>query len=193
MSSVSVDDPGPTFNGNPGTGVWSGLTCPSTVLLPLQSVTCTASYELSQEDIDNAIVGGFGSVENSAFAEGVTPLGVDVDSPADVEFATIDSEPDVLILKDAAAPSTNVGDPTMTDPGDTISYTITVENTGNTTLSNVLVEDTLTSVSCPATAMPSNTTFTNLGDATSILAVGDSVICTATYVCLLYTSPSPRD
>jgi len=69
----------------------------------------------------------------------------------------------------------------MTDPGDTIDFTITVQNTGNTTLSNVLVQDTLAVVSCPSPATPSGSIFTNAGDASSILAVGDTVVCVATY------------
>ena len=182
LSSVSITDPGPSINGAAGTGVWSGLSCPSTTLLPLQTVTCTATYTLSQADVDAAIAGGVNAVENIAVAEGQTPTGLAVESLPDTELVTIESDSSVSILKDAAAPSINVGDPTMTDAGDTINYTITVENTGNTTLSNVLVADTLTTVSCPATALPSGNVFTNAGDATSSLAVGDSVVCTATYI-----------
>ena len=182
LSSVSVTDPGPTFNGVAGTGVWSGLTCPLTSLLPLQSVTCTATYELSQADIDAAIEGGVNSVENSATAQGETPTGDAVVSLEDIELTSIDSAPAVVILKEAAAPSVDLGpDTTITDPGDTITFTITVENTGNTSLSNVLVEDSLAPVICPLVATPSNNGFTNAGDATSLLAVGDSVVCTAIY------------
>ncbi len=179
LSSIAVNDPGPLFNGQAGTGVWSGLTCPLSTLLPLQTVTCTATYELSQADIDNAIAGGVDSVENTAQAQGQTPGNAPVESLADTEFVTIDSAPEVLILKEAAAPTVDLGDdPLITDPGDTIDFTITVENTGNTTLSDVLVEDTLTTVTCSATTS-SGAPFTN---GVSELAVGDSVECVATYI-----------
>ncbi len=179
ITSVSVNDTGPTFDGNAGTGTWSGVSCPLTTLLPMQSTTCMATYELSQADIDNAVAAGTDSVVNTATAQGQDPSNNPVTSAPAEEMTTIDSEPMVQILKDAAAPTTAGGtDPVLTDPGDTIDYTITVENTGNVTLSNMTVTDSLTAVTCSATASPSGAAFTN---GTATLAVGDSVVCTATY------------
>jgi len=170
IDSIVVVDPGPTFGGVPGTGVWSGLTCPLTTLLPTQSVVCTATYILTQADIDAAIAAGPNSVANTAEAQGQDPDGDAVISPSDEELTSIESDPEILILKDAGAPTIVDGlDPALTDPGDTIDFTITVENTGNALLSNVLVQDTLTSVTCPATATPSGAAFSNLGDASSTL------------------------
>ena len=189
IDSIVVVDPGPTFGGATGTGVWSGLTCPLTTLLPTQSVICTATYTLTQADIDAAIAAGPNSVANTAEAQGQDPDGDAVTSLPDEELTSIESDPEILILKDAGAPTIVDGlDPALTDPGDTtipgdtIDFTITVENTGNALLSNVLVQDTLTSVTCPATATPSGAAFSNLGDASSTLEVGDSVVCTATYM-----------
>lgn len=183
IDSLVVNDTGPTFGGNAGTGSWSGVTCPVTTLLPMQSTTCSATYTLSQADIDAAIAAGPGSVANTAEAEGQDPDNNPVTSDTDDDTSSITPAPEVQILKVADAPTIILGsDLALTDPGDTIDFTITVENTGNTTLSNVLVSDSITTVTCPATASPSGAVFTNAGDATSILAVGDSVECTATYV-----------
>jgi len=183
ISNLSVTDPGPTFGGNAGAGVWSGVSCPATTLLPTQTTSCTATYTLAQDDIDAAIAAGPNSVANTATATGDDPDNGAVASPADQELTSIDSEPALVILKDAASPSVDQGpDPTMTDPGDTIEFTITVENTGNTTLTNVLVQDSLTSVSCPDPATPSGNAFTNAGDPGSLLEVGDTVVCIATYI-----------
>ncbi len=179
IASLGIDDAGPTFNGVAGTNSLGGITCGVTALQPLQTTSCTATYILSQTDIDNAIVGGVNSVENSAQATGQAPDSSTVTSPAATSSTSIDSNPMVDVLKTAADPTTaNGADPLLTDPGDEINYTITAENTGNTTLSNVLVTDTLTTVSCGA-ASPSGAVFTNAGDATSVLAVGDTVTCTA--------------
>jgi len=64
LNSITVNDDQPTFNGVTGTGVLSAAMCPVTILIPNQSTTCTATYMLTQEDIDNAITGGVDSVEN---------------------------------------------------------------------------------------------------------------------------------
>jgi len=183
IDSLVVVDPGPTFGGNTGTGTWPGVTCPITTLLPMQTTTCNATYILSQADIDAAITAGPNSVANVAEAQGEDPDNGPVTSPSVDDTTSIGSDAAIQILKTAGTPTVaGGGDPALTDPGDTIDFDITVENTGNTTLSNVLVTDSLTSVTCPPTATPSGAPFTNLGDASSLLAVGDSVICAATYV-----------
>lgn len=183
IDSLVVVDPGPTFAGNPGSGTWSGVSCPIITLLPMQTTTCTATYTLSQADIDFAIAAGPNSVANVAEAQGEDPDKGPVASSPDPDNTSIDAASDILILKTSGAPTVVGGtDPALTDPGDTIDFDISVENTGNTTLSNVLVTDNLTTITCPASATPSGAPFTNAGDATSVLAVGDSVICTATYV-----------
>ncbi len=183
ISALTVVDPGPTFAGNAGTAAnWTGVSCPVTTLLPMQSTTCSATYTLTQTDVNNAVAAGLNSVENSAEAQGQDPDTGAVTSPPSVAMTSITSDPMVQILKTAGAPTTVLGlDPVLTDPGDTVDYEITVENTGNTALDNVLVADSLTTVNCPAVASPSGDAFTNLGDASSVLAVGDSVVCLATY------------
>ncbi len=182
ISGVIVNDNGPTFDSNPGAGTWSGVSCPSTVLLPLQSTTCTATYTLDQLDIDRAVAAGVDSVDNSATAEGLDPNNNPVTSPSDVDTTTIESNSEIQIIKTAAAPTVlNGTDSSLTDPGDTIEFTIEVENIGNTTLSNVLVTDSLI-VLPNVLNCTTSTAALFVNDGTSSLAVGESITCTGTYV-----------
>ena len=182
VNSLAINDSGPTFNSVAGAGIWSGVSCAATQLQPQQSTSCTATYTLDQADLNNAVEGGIDSVENSAQATGQAPDNSSVSSLADTASTSIESAPMLEVLKTAAEPTTaNGADPILTDPGDEIDYTITVENTGNTLLSNVLVTDSLTTVSCGA-ASPSGAAFTNAGDLGSVLAVGDTVTCIATLI-----------
>lgn len=95
------------------------------------SQTCTADYIITQADLDA------GSVTNEAFAQNdnVAAVGT-VTSPPDTVTLDADQQPSVAIEK--------VGTPTFSTPvavGDQISYQFTVTNTGNVTLTNVIVSD----------------------------------------------------
>ena len=95
------------------------------------SQTCTAQYTITQADLDA------GSVTNEAFAENdnVTAVG------------TVTSPPDSVTLDAVQSPAITVekvGTPNFNSPvqvGDTIDYAFTITNTGNVTLTNVIVED----------------------------------------------------
>ncbi|HWK56084.1 MAG TPA: gliding motility-associated C-terminal domain-containing protein, partial [Parapedobacter sp.] len=93
--------------------------------------TATRSFELeytvTQTDIDN------GGVVNVASARGNDP-----DDPED------EDEVEVPVGKDVGINITKVADrQSFSNVGDVITYTITVTNTGNVTLSDVLVTDVL--------------------------------------------------
>ena len=133
---------------------------------------------MTQADIDNA------GVINTATVSGDDPNGNPVvdDSPEDTPF-TLD--PEILLIKTGSFVDEN-GDG-IAQVGETISYTFSVTNTGNVTLTNVTVSDPLVTV---------------IGGPIPILNVGqtDNVTFTGVYTltlndinCLLYTSPSPRD
>ncbi|MDB4512336.1 DUF11 domain-containing protein, partial [Arenicella sp.] len=68
IDNLVINDAGPTFNGAVGTGSLSVINCPLTSLAPAQVTTCTATYILSQVDVDNAIIGGADAIENTANA-----------------------------------------------------------------------------------------------------------------------------
>ena len=111
------------------------VTCPTTLLAPGQSLTCTATYTATQADVDA------GGVINTATATS-GPLV----SPPDSATSLAARRPQLELTKSAA--------PTTYDHvGQVITYTYRVTNTSNVTLSGpVTVTDDKTTVICPATA-----------------------------------------
>ncbi len=137
----------------------SAITCPATTLAPGDDTDCTATYTLTQTDIDN------GQVDNTATATGTPPTGPDV-SDTDTESVPLAADPTIALTKTGSLADTN-GDGAATE-GDVITYTFTVENTGNVTLDPIAVTDPLpglSAITCPVTS----------------LAPGDDTDCTATY------------
>ena len=141
LDPVSIDDP-----------TVGAVVCPVSVLAPGDSTTCTATYTLTQADVDA------GHVANTATVSGTPPTGPDVTASDDTD-TPITSGPAVTLVKSASAPSVDA-------VGGTIDYSFVVTNTGNVTLDPVTVDDPLVGpVDCPVTS----------------LAPGDSATCTATY------------
>jgi uncharacterized repeat protein (TIGR01451 family) len=104
------------------------VTCPATAALsPGASITCTATYTITQADLDA------GAVTNIA-----TASGGGVTSAPDTATVTADQDPKFTITK--------AGDPAngaIVQPGALLTYTITYLNTGNVTLQDKLVTDPL--------------------------------------------------
>ena len=128
-------------------------TCPVTTLAPGESTTCTATYTLTQADVDAGHVANTATVDRHATRNGTDVTATDsTDTP-------IAAGPAITLDKQAGVPSGDAA-------GDTIAYTFLVTNTGNVTLTGVTVDDPLVgAVSCPVTT----------------LAPGASTTCTATY------------
>jgi uncharacterized repeat protein (TIGR01451 family) len=149
----------------------SPIVCPpdGTDVIPTlgvgQSVECTATYALTQDDLDA------GYVPNLALATGTPPRGPEVKDDDD-ETVPITVAPELDVVK---AGVLDTGANGATNVGDIIRYTITVRNTGNVTLRNVRVTERdlqgLSPIDCP----PDGT------DVIPTLRVGQSVRCTATY------------
>ncbi|QDP96224.1 DUF11 domain-containing protein [Microlunatus elymi] len=146
-----------------GSGSISQADCPVRTLAPDDKVTCTATYVVTQDDIDA------GKITNTATADGTPAGGGDkVTSDPDSARVDVDQAPKLRLAKNA--------DPhDQLTAGQQINYTFTVTNTGNVTMSDVNVtEDSfngsepMSDISCP--------------DAASSLAPGDQVTCTATYI-----------
>lgn len=138
-------------------GTWpSGTTG---TLAPGQSVTATATYTLKQTDVDS------GAVVNSATAAGKPPTGANVSrtTPATVPIAPNTT---MAVAKSGAVTSGAGG------VGSTITYTFTVKNEGNLTLSQVALVDPLSGLSPIAVAWPG----TN-----GVLTPGQTATGTATY------------
>ncbi|MGJ8549900.1 DUF7507 domain-containing protein, partial [Winogradskyella wichelsiae] len=74
--------------------------------------------------------------------------------------------------------------PTGLSLGDTMTYTITVENTGNVSLDNVAITDTFVDANGNTLTLLTGPTFnsSDAGSAEGLLAVGETATYTATYV-----------
>src|SRR5690625_1860510 len=113
--------------------------------------TFTGVYVITQEDIDA------GGVWNLALAEGEDPNGdpveddsedpepldpsdpnYDPDCP-DCTFTELDQDPSIELLKSGVY--VDATDDSITNPGDEIHYTFVVTNTGNVTLTDVVLDD----------------------------------------------------
>ena len=120
--------------------------CPATVALsPNGTITCTASYTITQTDMDNGSVTNIASVSNGT-----------VTSATDTETVTAIQSPSLGIVK-TALPIT------YSAVGDVISYSYLVTNTGNITLSGpfTVSDDKAADESCPATVtLPPSGTIT---------------------------------
>jgi uncharacterized repeat protein (TIGR01451 family) len=155
MNDIAIDDS--DFSGS---GDLSAITCPSTTLTAGAQMICSASYALTQTDVNN------GSVTNTAVANG-TPEGGNTPVPSPPSTVTIPETPapGISVVK-SANPTT------VTKAGQTVTYSFVVTNTGNVTLTGVGVDDTdfsgtgtLPAADCPTTT----------------LVAGQVVTCTATY------------
>jgi uncharacterized repeat protein (TIGR01451 family) len=143
LTSVAVNDPSA---GN--------VTCPVPAgagLAPGASETCTADnpYTVIQADVDA------GGVTDSATATGVDTQGAQSDpsSASTVTVPAVAAAPSVSLAKTATVdPAT---DQNAVQVGDRISYSYTVTNIGNVTLTSVAVSDpSAGNVSCPTPPAP---------------------------------------
>jgi hypothetical protein len=170
IDNIVVSDP----NADAGS-----LSCdPVTILAPGESFTCTATHTITQAELD------LGQVSNVATADGQdpndNPVTDDSDDPNDPTdndpdqdgepddptVTMLDQTPELQVFK---TDELLLGADNLLNAGDLIEYTITVENTGNVTIDNIVVTDPNAdagSLSC---------------DPVTILAPGESFTCTATY------------
>jgi uncharacterized repeat protein (TIGR01451 family) len=124
-------------------------------IAPGASVTGEATYTVTADDV------AAGGVTNSATVTCEEPCVIDPVPPSEITIPGAD--PGLTIVKEADPIGGIVAD-------DTITYTFTVENTGNTTLEDVTITDTLAGLTW--------VTGPNVGT----LAPGDIVTGEATYV-----------
>ena len=151
---------------------------PAGVLAPDQSVTYTATYKLTQSDIDA------GGVANSATASGTAPDDSVVEGTSDSDSETegnqptktvITPSPELTVVKTEESGTTIVGE--------TLSWSIVVTNTGDVTLTGVtLSEDVLTRLDADNTVLePSGPSEGSWPETKGVLAPEESVTYTATY------------
>jgi len=128
---------------------------------PGDVVTCEATYELTQEDIDA------GAVTNTATATADAP-GAIPDPESDPDTAVVEIPAvETLSLEKTLAEGT-----TADEAGDTVTYLFEVTNTGNVTVRDVAIDELA---------------FTGAGDAVTIecedgaLAPGEAMTCVGSY------------
>ena len=118
-----------------GDGQSLTLTSPATfstyTLAPGATEVIQATYNIDQPAADT------GSISNTVSVDGTAPDGTEVSDDLDtpvVVNTTIDASIDVRKVSTITHSDSDVS----VGVGDTINYTITVENTGNTTLTGVI-------------------------------------------------------
>lgn len=132
-----------------GSGAVPEASCPSESLLPDESTTCTAVYQLTQADVDT------GTVANTATAI------------ATYEDDSVSSSTSTAVVSIAPAPaftfSKTSASEVITAAGEDIAYQFRVENTGNVTLTDVAIHDMdfsgageLGEISCPTSSLAPN-------------------------------------
>lgn len=166
--NVSLDDVDVEELAFSGSGALGDLLCDGEgTLRPGQERRCTAAYTATQADLDA------GSLDNRAVANATGPGGEPVTSNEDEAHLPGTQTPALRMDKAVDAERFSAGD--------TLTYTFTVTNTGNTTMHDVVVHEerftgtgTLAMVDCPAAHAEGVS-----------LAPEASLTCTATYVATL--------
>jgi uncharacterized repeat protein (TIGR01451 family) len=135
LTSVSVNDTKAT------------VTCPSGTLASGASETCTATYTLTQADVDNS------PLVNTATATGTPPSGAaPITSAPSTASQALDQTASLSLTK-PGLPTDTTGDGKI-GAGDSITWTFTVTNTGLVTLTNVSVTDPAAgNVTCDTTTL----------------------------------------
>ncbi|MBK9255216.1 MAG: DUF11 domain-containing protein [Saprospiraceae bacterium] len=129
LTNVTVTDPLVTVSGSPIASLAPGAS---------NSVAYTATKTLTQTDIDN------GTFTNTATVTGTPPTGPNVNDTDD-DIQNFDQDPSIEIIKTGTyVDNAPLG---IYNAGDEITYSFTVTNTGNVTLTNVTVSDPLVTVS----------------------------------------------
>lgn len=121
------------------------------------------------------------AIVNTATATGFVN-GQPVTATATVSVDLIDANPTLTVAKSATV---NDGGDGTDDPGDTVSYSFTVTNSGNVTLTNVVLSDPMVTLSAPTLVDNGD----GIGSADGVISAGwdelgpgDSLTYTATYI-----------
>lgn len=84
----------------------------------------------------------FAAIDNSAIVSGTYGASTTTYGPSTASVPVTPAAGALTVAKTAAAPTISAGDATIVDVGDTITFTYTVKNTGNVTLTAVTPVDT---------------------------------------------------
>ncbi|MDJ0663302.1 MAG: SdrD B-like domain-containing protein [Acidimicrobiia bacterium] len=153
LASIVLDDP---LTG--GT-----VTCPQATLAPAAAMTCSASYSVTQPDVDA------GSIANTATVTADDPSGNPV-TDSDSELVSPHQNPSIVLVKSLFSNADEDGSGNVS-AGDTLTYRFVASNDGDVTLDLVAVTDPLPGMSA-LSCMPASG---------SSLTVGGTMACIATY------------
>ncbi|MBE7163166.1 MAG: DUF11 domain-containing protein, partial [Williamsia herbipolensis] len=158
LTGVTIADPLP----NIGTITYSWPQTAGT-LSPGQSVTATATYTITQADVDR------GYIDNRATASATDSASNPISASSNQNRTpTVDAAPGIQLTKGGAVTSGGGAS------GATVTWTFSVRNTGNVTLSQVAIADQLAGIG--------TITFGTWPSGTAqVLRPGDTVSATATY------------
>ncbi|MDR0783311.1 MAG: DUF11 domain-containing protein, partial [Propionibacteriaceae bacterium] len=149
-----------------GSGTISAITCLATTLAPGASTTCSATYTVSQADVDSL------QVINRATARAYRSHSAGyftVYSNQDLVQIPGTGEADMAFLKYGVLDVATAHTPIIA--GDRIFYTFTVTNTGPLTLTNITITDNrVATITCDSAVLQAQ------------LLPGEEVICRATYI-----------
>lgn len=152
-----------------GTGAPPVAVCPATALAPSDDMICTATYSLTQVDIDAA------SVDNTASVTGDDPGGVEIPVPP-TSSATV-----TVILAPALTLTKSADTTRVTKVGTVIGYDFLVLNNGNTTVHDLQIDEqsfsgtgALGTITCAETTLAPTEDTTCHADYTTTAADGDS-------------------
>ncbi|MDB4716922.1 hypothetical protein OAF03_02020, partial [Flavobacteriaceae bacterium] len=179
-TTTMVLDTGPSFSSsNQGSSFG--------VLKPNEIATFVGTYNIRQSDVDA------GGVSNQVSVTAFSPQDEVVsdfsDDGDDFDENTEDDRTETSIIRTPGIEITKTS--TITDEGDaitglgdTITYTIIVENTGNLNLSSVALEDELITVNGNALSLTTTPTFvsSSLGSDQGSLKVNETAEYTATFI-----------
>jgi uncharacterized repeat protein (TIGR01451 family) len=146
----------------------SAVACPAGTVAPGETVRCTATYTTTQADLDN------GSVSDHATAAGTpAPTAVDPDPLPVVSDPSAVTIP--VTVRAGLTIDKNSSTTSVTVVGQQVAYTFLVTNTGNQTIHDVSVTDTVWAPSVQSNLSPVVCPVTSL-------SAGQSVTCSAVYV-----------
>ncbi|MDJ1156192.1 SpaA isopeptide-forming pilin-related protein, partial [Macrococcus caseolyticus] len=138
LSNITLDDP-----------MISDVQLQKTTLAPGESTVATGKHIVTQEEFDS------GNIKNTATVNGTPPVGTSVNSSDSVDVPT-ELSPSIKLEKNTQSFSVK--------QGEVVTYNFTVTNTGNTTLSNVVVNDPMLggSIKLDKTTLAPNETTTGV-------------------------------
>ncbi len=136
ISGVTVSDPLLTSM----TCTVGGAPAPANVILaPTEALICTGAYVVKQSDVDAQ------SLSNTATATGADPGGATISGTDSVSHPLVVPAPAVTTTKAVTTPAAGNA---FSGPGQLITFTVTVTNSGNVTLTSTTVTDDLVPGSC---------------------------------------------